>query len=277
MADELILVKDIPESVLRSAVQDVAAYTIAFLRNGDEGKPHETELQGTGVLVAAGSKRGIVTADHVAQILPRNARIPLFLQRTSQVHSIDHTGVSIVRIARGSDAAMGPDLAVVKLAPHLAGSLAAVKSFHSLDNARSRVRDGQFDIKDGFWLAQGFINERISVGPDRSENGFTKYFYNFSGIGGPDTIDVAGRFDYMEFPVSHEARADSPRSFGGMSGGGIWQLPLRRNGSAIEHLHPVLAGVMFYQHPTTDAICGIKGHGPRSIYEAVYDTLVGEP
>ena len=50
--DQLILIKDIPPSVFQSAMQDIGAYTIAFLRGHDAMKPHETELLGTGVLVA---------------------------------------------------------------------------------------------------------------------------------------------------------------------------------------------------------------------------------
>lgn len=218
-----------------------------------------------------------MTADHVVQALPKGDRIPLFLRRTTQVHSIDATGVSVARIARGPDPAVGPDLAVITLAPSVAGSLAAIKSFHNLDRVRDRVLNGLFDIRDGFWLAQGFLQERTSVGLDRSEDGFTKYFYNFSGVGGPDSIDVVGQFDYLDFPVSHEARQESPINYGGMSGGGIWQLPLKRNGSEVHYLHPILGGVIFYQHRTTETQCGIRGHGPRSVYEAVHSALNREP
>ncbi len=276
--DEMVLIKDIPESVIESATRDVAACTIAFLRSQDTTKPHEANLLGTGVLVSVRSKRAIVTADHVAQELQKSSRIPLFLQRTSQVHSIDVGGVSIVRIARGTDAASGPDLAVIILAPSIAGSIAAIKSFHSLDALREKVLSGAFDLRDGFWLAQGFLEERTSVGLDRVEAGFTKYFYNFSGVGGPDTIDTVGNFDYLDFPVSHEVRPeDAPTSYGGMSGGGIWQVPLKRRDAEFMHLPPVLGGVMFYQHPTTDTQCGIRGHGPHSIYTAVYGAVKGEP
>jgi hypothetical protein len=268
--DEMVLVKDIPPGVIESVSQGLAAYTIAFLRSHDATRPHEADLLGTGVLVSVGSRRAILTAAHVAQELPRAGRIGVFLQRTSHVHSIDALGVSIVRIARGSDATSGPDLTVVILAPSVAGSIAVRKSFYSLDTNRERVLASALDLRDGVWLAQGFLEERTTVGPDRVEAGLTKYFYNFTGVGGPDTIDSVGDYDYLDFPVSHEARPDAPASFGGMSGGGIWQVPLKRQDGQLTHLSPVLSGVMFYQHPTTETQCGIRGHGPQSIYRAVY-------
>lgn len=103
----------------------------------------------------------------------------------------------------------------------------------------------------------------------------TKYFFSFTGVGGPDTIQDAGRFDYLDYPVSCEARALAPTSFGGWSGGGIWQVPIKKTGTELSHLRPLLAGIMFYQVATTETECGVRGHGPKSIYGAAHDAMVG--
>ena len=62
-----------------------------------------------------------------------------------------------------------------------------------------------------------------------------------------------------------------------MSGGGMWQVPFKREGSALTYLSPFLSGVMFYQQPTTPTECGVRGHGRRSIYEVAYLPFVASP
>ena len=58
-----------------------------------------------------------------------------------------------------------------------------------------------------------------------------------------------------------------------MSGGGLWQIPLKRQGSAVVSLTPLLSGILFYQNPTTDPECGVRGHGRRSVYEHAYNSI----
>ena len=59
-----------------------------------------------------------------------------------------------------------------------------------------------------------------------------------------------------------------------MSGGGVWQVPLKRTEGSLTHGPAVLSGVMFYQYPTTDTQCGIRAHGPRSVYQKALDAIV---
>jgi hypothetical protein len=60
-----------------------------------------------------------------------------------------------------------------------------------------------------------------------------------------------------------------------MSGGGLWQIPLKRQGSGLVHLPPLLSGILFYQQPTTATECGVRGHGRRSVYERAYKRIQG--
>ena len=218
-----------------------------------------------------------MTAHHVVQVLPTTGRIGLFLGRTGQPHTIDTQGISILKIARGTHDAVGPDLAAILLAPQIAGAIEAKKIFYNLEKRRDRLLNDPPELRDGAWFAQGFLEERTTVGLDPVESGFTKYFYNFTGIGGPEISEQLGEHDYFDFPVSHEARSTAPVNWGGMSGGGMWQVPFKREGSALTYLSPFLSGVMFYQQPTTPTECGVRGHGRRSIYEVAYRAICGEP
>jgi hypothetical protein len=98
----------------------------------------------------------------------------------------------------------------------------------------------------------------------------SKYFYNFTGLGCPETSQRIGDHDYFDFPVSYEARPVAPVSWGGMSGGGLWQVPLKQEGNSLRHLSPLLSGILFYQQPTSETECGVRAHGRRSVYEVAY-------
>lgn len=267
--DETVLVKDLPAVLVESVIQDLTNYTIGFLRVTEGPRAVDAELLGSGVLVSAGTKRAIVTADHVVQILPRSGRVGLILGRTTQPHTIDADAMVPIRIGRGSVESVGPDLAVSILAPHIAGAIAAKKLFFNLDSRREQLLSSPPGLRDGVWFSHGFLQEGTHVAPDHLEEGLTKYFYNFTGVGGPDVIETLDDYDYFDFPVSHQSRSNAPLSWGGMSGGGIWQVQLKRVDGMLTHLPPILSGVAFYQHPTTETECGIKAHGRRSIYENV--------
>jgi hypothetical protein len=265
---ELIFVKDLPPGLTSEVFETIGFFTIAFLRiNETDGLP---SLLGSGVLVSFGNTRAILTADHVVKALPILGRVTLFLDRTSQPHSVDVTGLVPVTIGKGSDKRIGPDLAVIILAPHIAGALAAKKSFYNLEMRRDQLLNNPPDIRDGAWFAQGFLEERTSIRPDPFESGFTKYFYNFTGVGSPEKVEQIDAFDYFDFPVSYDARPTAPVSWGGMSGGGLWQVQLKRVEGQLTSLPPLLSGVLFYQHETTTTECGVRAHGRRSIYDEAY-------
>lgn len=273
--NDIILVKDLPRALVDAAVKDLAQYTIAFLHIKNVVDGQQVDLLGSGVLVSVGNTRAILTAHHVVQVLPRTGRLGLLLERTREPHSIDTQGATFLEIARGTQDSVGPDLGAVILAPQIASAIAAKKTFYDLDSRRDQLLHSPPDLRDGVWFAQGFLEERTVVVPDPDGVGTTKGFYNFSGVGGPETGDQIDEYDYFEFPVSHEARQTSPRSWGGMSGGGLWQIPLKRQGSGLVHLTPLLSGILFYQQPTTDTECGVRGHGRRSMYEVAYNYIQG--
>lgn len=263
------MVKDLPDDLVESVLQDLANYTTGFLRVVEGPAALDAVLLGSGVLVSAGSKKAIVTADHVLDVLPKDGRVGLILGRTTQPHTIEVNAMVPVRIGRGAVESDGPDLAVLILAPHIAGSISAKKTFFNLDTKRERLLNAPPDLRDGAWFSHGFLQEGTKIAPDHLEDGLTKYFYNFTGVGGPDSVNTLDGFDYFDFPVSHEGRSRAPVNWGGMSGGGIWQVQLKRANGQLVHMSPVLSGIAFYQHPTSETVCGIKAHGRKSIYERV--------
>lgn len=266
---------DLPPSVIEAAACGIADYSIGFVRI--ENTPHgqDAVLLGSGTLVSVGSKRAVLTANHVVSILPRVGRLGLIISPGFQQHTVDTQGLTYLQIARGTVVdADGPDLGAVVLAPSIASAIAAKKTFYNLDLRRDQMVHSPPDLHDGLWFINGFVDEFTAVEPTTGGYSSVKGFYNVSGAGGPDEPMVAGDYDYFAFPVSYDRRSIAPKNFGGMSGGGLWQVPLLRDGEReIKPETPLLSGVVFYQAPTTDSYCGVKCHGRQSVYRVAYTAI----
>jgi len=271
---ESIRVGDLPKELTEGVVRELSAFSIGFARVVETANRPRVDLLGSGTLVTAGRKQAILTAHHVVQVLPRVGRLGLLLWSSDHPTTVDCAGLGFLEIARGVDDSVGPDLGAVVLSAPIASAIAAQKSFYNLDNRRDGVLNRPPQDNEGFWIANGFIDERTTE--HRGEGIVSKRFFNLSAAGGAERQPDVDQFDYYQYPVSIEGREYSPRSFGGMSGGGLWQIPLARegNGSVVSRT-PLFSGLVFYQVPTTSSECGVRCHGRRSIYEIAYEAIRG--
>jgi hypothetical protein len=267
-----ILFKDIPKEVIDNAMEDLRQYSVGFVRMEFSHGREDAVLLGSGTLVSIGPTHAVLTADHVLRVLPNEGRLGMILAHHQKPTTFDIQGISYLKIARGTIDADGPDLGAVILAPSIAGSIAAQKTFYNLDLRRDQMLNSPPDLHDGFWFVNGYIDEYTMEGV--AENGgLIKRFYNLSAAGSPDRMDIVGDFDFFDFPVETSARLCVPESFGGMSGGGLWQVPLKLENGKIIHRFPLLSGVVFYQEPTTVKTCGVRCHGRQSVYRVANDSI----
>lgn len=272
---EEIKLGELSEALIEAASKDVVNYSIGFL---DVKSPplnsQDVTLLGSGTLVSIGTTHAILTAHHVLSVLPPSGRLGLILSPTVQQYTIDIHGIVYLQIARGKRESEGPDLGAVVLSPSIAASIGAKKVFYKLDAYRDQILSSPPDIRNGFWFVNGFVDEKTIEERDKDRYALVKGFYNLSGAGGPEQITVVGDHDYFDFPVSYGGRSVAPKSFGGMSGGGLWQVPLMRNANGeIKYKTPILSGVVFYQEPTTEAYCGVKCHGRLSVYNVAFEAI----
>ncbi len=85
----------------------------------------------------------------------------------------------------------------------------------------------------------------------------------------------AGDWDYLFVNLNLKQNPDMPRTYGGMSGGGIWRaafsLSAEETVFAVENPQRdiVLSGVAFYQTGLEGR--QIIGHGPKSLYATLPD------
>ena len=266
--EKYIEVGNLPHHLLSDVSESIRFHTITFVRGIDAVR--DPGLLGSGVLVSAGGVRAILTADHVLDELPDTGRIGIFLTRDSAFESIDAAGIRFLRIARGKRDSEGPDIGALVLAPALANTIAAKKTFYNLDLQRMAVLQRTPGVHDGVWAAQGFLEEATVL--ERRPGAIDFFAYNFTAFGGPDAVTRAGEYDYVDFLVSCDVRPTAPQRWGGMSGGGLWQIGVR-DGEPVIARRPVLAGILFYQYPTSEQVCGVKGHAWRSVYDIAYSAI----
>lgn len=265
---------ELPKAVIAAAAQDLADYSVGFLRVESTPRGQDALLLGSGTLVSIGSIRAVLTAHHVVSILPTTGRLGIILGPTLQQHTVNTQALTYLKIARGAIDADGPDLGSVVFAPAIASAIAARKTFYNLELHRDQLLSTPPDLHDGFWFVNGFIDEKTVEERGRDGYDLIKGFYNLSGAGGPDDVIAVGEHDYFAFPVSYGGRSVAPRSFGGMSGGGLWQVPLTRDPNGqIRHKTPLLSGVVFYQEVTTETSCNVKCHGRQSVYQVAYEAI----
>ena len=124
------------------------------------------------------------------------------------------------------------------------------------------------ELDVGVWVLFGFIGQKtVTEGP---ASGYTaiKGFYGQFGFTGIKNYYEQKGYDFFEVVADRKFDKTLPTTFGGTSGGGLWQvhlMQLNERGYKIEKR--VLMGVAFYEIPVENDIMHIRCNGPRSIYE----------
>jgi hypothetical protein len=98
---------------------------------------------------------------------------------------------------------------------------------------------------------------------------FTSFF------GGIERRYNKDEFDYYEIEAVYKSKTALPDSFVGISGGGLWRIPMttKKEIIDIEFGDPVLLGLQFMQGPLENHRRRLICHGPKSIYSVLAKKL----
>jgi hypothetical protein len=267
---------DVPQEIVEEIGRAASHFSIGFVRMTKRKSGENAVLGGSGTLVQVDGLYGVLTADHVLEKLPATQDIGLIIPTRDEpiVHrpTLARDAVHRLRIGHGRCTREGPDLGLLLLSSVDAGWLEARKSFYNLTRHRDEVLPNPPGRTDGLWVLCGFADEfTIEHEPQR---GFSKIkgFHGACGAGWVRREYISGDFDYCEFEVGDAGPDKPPQSFGGFSGGGLWQARLARmpEGHLIAH-QPVLGGVAFYESPERNGRNVITCHAWRSIYARVVE------
>lgn len=218
---------------------------------------------GTGTLVKLGQEHFILTAHHCAERLVEYDQFCIPVRPNGPPLVMRMLGP--IYVGERKDNKWGPDLAFLPIHPVDVKSINAFshKIFYNLNRFEPDVlREGP-KIRSSIWAVVGSPALLNKVSPPR-EMELQLMAYKVR-VERPLTKD---EFDYIDIRVTLGGRNALP-SFQGLSGGGLWQAEIERQGDgslALVGSHR-LVGCAFYETEAQGQYRYIRCHGWRSIYE----------
>lgn len=259
---------------VQDTVDLLADYSLGLV----EGPEDDPCLLGSGTLVSIGEIRGILTAEHVLDALPQHGPVGLAMPTRFGPYlgrpKIHMEYLTRVPLGRGKNIAEGPDLGLLVLPDRVRIAIPSTKTFFNLSKRRDRVLENPASFEVGIWALTGAAGEWTMDGT--AEAGFRRV-RDFRG--GPafcflDCELTVGGFDYLEFTAEYGGSSESPGSFGGFSGGGLWHILYEQTSDQLIVNDLILSGVAFFQSDLRDSKRIIRCHGRRSIYQNLIDEVM---
>lgn len=236
-------------------------------------------LIGSGTFITVGNIAGILTAEHVVTPLDDASFsgspkfLGLVIQKQIHKYTIERNHIRIHKIAKGTDDSEGPDLAFIGIPLAKQGTLRAEKSFYDLQRDRNRMLSSPPKLNLGVWAICG-APEVETINGKSTQGLKLKGFKSNCFFGGVSRTYDIGKFDYLEIQARYDFHPDLPESFGGISGGGVWQIPLVKNSNGeIKPQEYLLSGIVFYQTEKSDSRRLLKCHSRKSIYDIAYGSI----
>lgn len=254
--------KDVPMDIKKDINRFTSDSTIALIGYDHNNQPIDGFLA-SGSLVIINSIYGVLTAKHVWQEFKKKATYLSFCV-IGKIHYI-HEKIEHLNCYLPEDEV---DICFIELPPTILGTIKAVRTFHPIIS--NNFPDIE-DIKHTICVTVGFPLI-IQSKNDRRINIF-RYYTHLT-----DYNKISEDWDIIELDIQTEsAPYELPKSFGGMSGGGIWNFNCFYNDDTgvikyfIKHSpkDAFIAGVNYYQKCSNNKVNRICGVGPVSIYSGM--------
>jgi hypothetical protein len=253
---------DLRERIVRS----IGSSSVALLALVDDRGSHRLELAGSGTLVVVNGVYYILTAAHVwEEVLKSALRLGI-----TMTDNIDHKSwididavIPIVCKEDGSKwTEWGPDLALLRVPPEYVGG---IEAFHVFEDVATPGKPMNAACLES-WVLTGAPKELGTFSALRAE-------LQISGTFVSPRYHRRGEHDYFDVLMDTKA-PDTPKSFGGLSGGGLWRI--------MAYISPTtgkidwsqrLKGVAFYEFPQKDGARVLRCHGPSSLSAVAGETV----
>ncbi len=258
---------------------DIADAILAHVSNFAVGLVRRVEgagsqVLGSGVLVSLEGRRGILTAGHVAdvyRVLPEVGLVR-FVAGNQQRRVLPLGDTQTIIMASSDSFKDGKevlDLAFTQLPPHLAASIGAQSVFLNLEKNRKKIEapppeegkhcDAILGLVEEF-SGEPFVEEANWISPMR---GVLHTGHVTEQKNGLLTVE----------PMEYN-RHELPKSFGGMSGGGLWRIYFVENEKEARIVSTTLCGVASWQIPgTTTLACQGWDRIDQTLIPTVRDKL----
>jgi hypothetical protein len=247
----------------------------------------EYKFIGSGTLITFSGHFGILTAEHVVNYAAdekyrlntkfgSSQKLRVSVAEFPHDISIDLPYLKIETSGFRKDDYYGPDLAFVKIPPSpLLSELRARKSFVDI-TVSTEKRFENASTNSGCIAVTGFPDvDRVQQILQSNKLGFTvlEGLKGYGFITGEENYEEHEAYDYLSLGVSYGIGGDVPIKFGGVSGGGVWRVPIvRKKGEpeGTEYFDKFyLAGVVFFQGEIVDNECHLRGAWPKIAIQTI--------
>lgn len=269
---------DIPEYLIAEIAGVINSYSTALIKiKTNDIKNERPILIGSGTFVTIQGIQGILTAHHVAHQLEFGCLLGLILISNEHRHIIEFQHLEIIDIAKGTNDSDGPDLSFIVLPLKKVSEIKPYKHFIDLATDREVILYDPPEVHGGIWFLCGALDEKTRVG--KSSRGSSPVL-SLEGTCSPIGVHrfyTKDGFDYIEADVEYDKGLNLPSTFGGMSGGSLWQVTITKNSDGkFETGRYFLSGVAFYQSEIKASKRFIKCHGRESLYKNVYSKVANK-
>ena len=222
---------------------------------------------GSGTLVHYKERYGILTASHVVEEINRHpeivlVRFPLFGTKTQNLR-MKTAGLKCLRLGELPFTERGPDLAFLELPGDTLDQLKANNTFLNLEN---RGLSDPLRKRYFHFFVVGVIAER-TVLVETGNPQFAKFEASIEP-GNCSQLWNSDERDYCDFePGGNDPDYKFPRSYEGVSGGGLWRVFCSESKGVIDEIDSFdLLGVAFYQSEASESgKRTLRCHGPQSL------------
>ena len=218
----------------------------------------------------------ILTAAHVWHATRGVEQIGLVLTDQQSSFMMPRDSICAKELWKGEVSEWGPDIALLKLAPPVIPTITARKSFLNLARQKEALTSCPPATENGLWAVTGMVGEfsEFQTHPEtRTIEGHVHGTAFFSSV---QQVHQRDGYDYFDFGANLQLPG-VPSSFGGVSGGGLWEIKLSM--TKFERVswneRRYFRGVAFWHSEVSDGHRMIRCHGPKSIFENAWELCRG--
>jgi hypothetical protein len=216
--------KDIPQTLLDEVGADLQHYFVPILGLFLDERHDPLRLIGSGTLVRINTMHYVLTAAHVWQAAEQFPMIGVSLTSYDSWFQISRG--HIVARTRGTDfGAFGPDLALLELPSISVGRIKAHKTFLDLVQQRQAFLTDPLALDLGIWAVMGMSGAESEINAQPEERSLIANVQGRAFFSGVRTTFKRDDWDYVDVSADL-GLVGVPPTFGGVSGGGLWQMPL---------------------------------------------------
>lgn len=243
--------------MLHSIREKLWIYTVSLFRLDRHPPAHS----GTATCLTANGHFYLLTAGHVWKAL-RATDFALALEEERLLIPVEREAAYANMPSGSGSPAWGPDLSLVRIPAQIAKEIKQVKAFYNFGRARRRPEPPPGCTGMSLWTVLGAPDEQSIKSEQEAVHNLSLF----------DTWTIQRRqkagYDYLDLRFRRRLRPALPCSFRGISGSGLWEIPvfLRRRRTEIGWSGMArLAGVAFYEQDGPAGVTWIRCHGPKSL------------